>query len=244
MSARVAVLAAGAAAVLAFAVEPVTIAAFSGASPGAELPAPWSRVMLPRAKPAAITLVDDGGRTVLEVRAEAATGSATHRLAVDAAAASRLTWRWKVDRVVEAADLERKSGDDFAARVYVTFDVPAASLTFAERARIQIARLLYSVEVPAAALCYVWDNRYPAGTTRWNAYTSQVRMVVLQSGAARAGTWVDESRDVAADFRAAFGARYPGPVPRITGVAVSADTDQTGESVTAWFSDVKLAARP
>lgn len=223
--------------------EPAPIAAFSGASPGAELPAPWIRVTLPRAKPAAIALVDDGGRTVLEVRAEAATGSVAHRLAVDSAAPTRLAWRWKVDRVVESADLARRSGDDFAARVYVTFDVPAASLTFAERARIRIARLLYGVELPAAALCYVWDNRHPPGTARWNAYSSQVRMVVLESGAARAGSWVEESRDVAADYRAAFGERYPGPVPRLTGVAVSADTDQTGESVTAWFGDVRLEVK-
>jgi len=61
-------------------------------------------------------------------------------------------------------------------------------------------------------------------------------MIVLESGAARVSQWVHETRDVAADFRKAFG--FPqGPVPRITGIGASADTDQTGESVTAWFGD-------
>ena len=68
-------------------------------------------------------------------------------------------------------------------------------------------------------------------------------MVVLESGNARAGSWVAESRDVEADFRAAFGLPEKAAVPAIDGVALSADTDQTGESVTAWFGDVRLEPR-
>ena len=64
-------------------------------------------------------------------------------------------------------------------------------------------------------------------------------MIVVESGGARAGQWVAESRDVGADFLAAFGHRTRN-VPAITGVALSADTDQTGETVTAWFGDVAL----
>jgi hypothetical protein len=30
----------------------------------------------------------------------------------------------------------------------------------------------------------------------------------------------------------------------VTGIAAGNDTDQTGESVTAWFADFTLAARP
>jgi hypothetical protein len=32
-------------------------------------------------------------------------------------------------------------------------------------------------------------------------------------------------------------------VPRVTGIAVGNDTDQTGETVTAWFGDFRLEAR-
>ena len=64
-------------------------------------------------------------------------------------------------------------------------------------------------------------------------------MIVLQSGAARANQWVTESRDVAADFRAAFGS----DAPRVTGVAVGSDTDNTGERVTTWFGDLTIVQR-
>jgi hypothetical protein len=191
-----------------------------------------------RAEP---VLVDDGGVTVLELRAAAAAGSAVHRLDADPAVASRLAWRWKVDRVVRGADLARKQGDDYAARVYVTFDLPLAELPFITRTRIALARLLFGAELPSAALCYVWDNRHAIGTTAWNPYSDRVRMVVLRNGEANVGEWVLEARDVAEDFRAAFGPRAA--LPRLTGVAVSVDTDQTGETATAWFGDLALGPR-
>lgn len=219
---------------------PDAIAPFSAASPGGELPAGWALLTLPRIKPAEVALTAEGGATVLRVRAAAGASSVTHRLSADAARTPILSWRWKVDRVVANADLARREGDDYAARVYVSFDLPAERMTLAERVRLKLARLFYGDEVPAAALCYVWDNRHAPGTTAWNAYSSRVRMVVVSSGMESAGRWTSHTRDLAADFGAAFGA---GAVPRITGVAVSADTDQTGETVTAWFGDLVLGAR-
>ena len=230
-----------AAALLLGAAFPDAIAPFSASPSGAELPAGWLLLSVPGVRPPEVALVHDGAATVLRLRAEQAAGSVAHRLAADPSRTPVLSWRWKVDRVIEKADLARKDGDDYAARVYVSFDFPEERLAFTERARMKIAKLMYGTELPTAALCYVWDNRHPVGASAWNAYTSRVRMIVLSSGAHGAGSWVTQSRDVAADYVAAFGA---GPVPAITGVAVAADTDQTRETVTAWFGDLRLEARP
>ena len=241
---RAALLVALLASLAALAAGNASVTAFSTAAPGAALPAAWERVALTRGKPAAMTLVEDEGRTVARIRAEAAAGSLAHALEPAVAREARLRWRWKVDRVVAGADLAKREGDDFAARVYVTFELPDEALTLWERTRLALVRLVYGDRVPAAAICYVWDNKHPVGTSAWNAYTGQVRMVVVESGAERANTWRDAQRDVIADFRAAFGSRYPGALPRVNGVAVSSDTDQTGESVTAWFGDLVLERRP
>ena len=214
---------------------------FSAAQPGASLPPGWSILPLPRKKVPDFRLVRDAGVTVLHVHSEAAVGSALFRLRADPRA--RLSWRWKIDRTLAKGRLGFKEGDDFAARVYVSFDVPLESLTFADRTKMRIARLIYGPDLPAATICYVWDNHMPIGTNVWNPYTDRMRMVVLESGNARVGEWVEESRDVEADFRAAFGASWKGPTPAITGVAVSADTDQTQESVNAWFGDLRLEER-
>ncbi len=224
---------------------PFAVFAAAGAAFAAsELPAGWKLVTLPRVKPAIVEAAPDVGPDAIRIEASAAAASALRTLDADPAATPMLAWRWKVDRVVAGADLARKDGDDYAARVYVTFDVPFDSLSFGARTRIRLARLLYGADLPTAAICYVWDNRHPPGTTAWNAYTDQVRMVVVESGEANAGRWREEVRDLAADFRAAFGARHPGPVPRVTGVAVSSDTDQTGERVVAAFAGIRVERRP
>jgi hypothetical protein len=218
------------------------IAAFSHAR-GDAMPKPWTLVPLRGAAAARVEITRDEGRPVARITAQAASALLVHPLDADPEAAPLLRWRWKVDRVVAGADLRRREGDDYAARVYVTFAIPDASLTLWELARLRLARLFYGDAVPAAAICYVWDNVNPPGTTAWNSHSGQVRMVVVESGAGGTGRWSEVARDIAADYRIAFGERYPGPVPRVSGVAVSADTDQTGERVTAWFGDLTLEGR-
>lgn len=226
------------------ALDAAPVAPFSAAAPGAAMPPGWFVVTIPGHKAPEFALVpDEQGRTVLRVRADAAAGSLVHRL--EAEPRATLAWRWKVDHALDKARLGTKEGDDFAGRVYVSFDVPLASLAFAERTKVRIARLFYGDSVPTAAICYVWDNRNPPGTSVWNPYSGgRLRMVVLESGNARSREWVEEARDIDADFKAAFGAQWRQATPRITGIAVSADTDQTGESVTAWFGDLRLERQP
>ena len=235
-----AALALAAALPLASAAEPARLVAFSSATPGSTLPSGWRELVPPRVKPPRFDLVDDGGVTVLRVTSADAAGTVAQDLRVGLAGHPVLAWRWKVDRVLAGADLGTKRGDDFAARVYVFFDVPAAELPLAARIELAVARLLYGASLPSAAICYVWDNRHAPGTSRWSPYTDRVRMVVLESGPDRAGQWVAERRDLAADYRDAFGERAP--LHDASGVAAGNDTDQTGETATAWFGDFRLSA--
>ena len=232
------VLALAVAAPIALAADATALRAFSSAAAGGTLPAPWRLVVPPRTRAPEVALVDDRGTTVLRVRSQDAAGTAAHPLDIDPKTRPALAWRWKVDRVPPSADLASRQGDDFAARVYVFFDVPASRLPLAARVKLFLARLLYGEALPSTALCYVWDNRHPAGTSAWSPYTDRVRMIVLETGDARAGTWVDERRDLVEDYRAAFGAGAP--AARISGVAAGNDTDQTGETATAWFGDFRL----
>ncbi|HEX4943689.1 MAG TPA: DUF3047 domain-containing protein [Usitatibacteraceae bacterium] len=218
------------------------IAPFSQARPGQALPEGWRPLNLARIAPPEVALVEDGGVTVLRFRAVAAAGTVAHDLDSLPAQRPLLSWRWKVDRVVERGNLAEKSGDDFAARVYVFYDLPVSSLPFGARVKVLLARAIWGEKLPTAAICYVWDNRHAPGTSVWNPYTDRVRTVVLRSGSP--GAWVEEARDLEADFRAAFGSQWAGPAPRVTGIAIGNDTDQTGEAVTAWFGDFRLGARP
>ena len=100
-----------------------------------------------------------------------------------------------------------------------------------------MARVLHDPDLPAATLCYVWDGKAPAGTIVASSYTQRVRMVVVESGATRVNQWLAVARDVAADFKAAFGE----DAPAITAVAIATDTDNTGESAVAFYGDISFS---
>lgn len=212
---------------------------FSTLRPGQSLPLTFRFIPIPKVDKNVVSLVDDQGFTVLKVESNHSAGSIALPFSMDPQTTPILTWRWKVNRVLESADMEEKSADDFSGRVYVFFDVPLDSLSFMDRSKIRLARLIAGADVPTAALCYVWDNKHRIGFAHASPYTNRVQKFVLQSGAEKVGQWVIESRDVAADFRQAFGHEPP----RITGVAIGNDTDNTGEQVTTWYGDVQFQSK-
>ena len=146
---------------------------------------------------------------MLRARADASYANLVHELA-PATIATRLAWRWRIDQPVAGADLTRKSGDDVPARVCALFDLPLERLSAGDRFRIRLGRLLFDPKLPAAAICYVWDEKLAAGTWLANAYTDRVRMLVLRQGST--GRWFDESRDLRADFAAALNRGAARPV--------------------------------
>lgn len=217
------------------AVQPIT--PFSVAVAGAALPTPWRLSLLPNvARATRYDLVDDSGTVVLRARADASMATLVHPLRADPQALPFIAWRWKVANLLRNAALGSKAGDDFPARVYVLFDYDVTRLSLLDRAKIYFARRRYGPDVPAAALCYVWDGKAPVGTSLWSPYTDRVRVIVVESGAAHLGEWRAVQRDLVADFRAAFGEEPPA----ISGVAVASDTDNTGESALALFGDIRL----
>lgn len=223
------------------AAEAVAAMRFSVLSPGAPLPLEYRAYAFKgQARRTAYALVEDDGRTVLRARADSSTAGIIRDLRVAPAVLPRLTWRWKATRLPAKADLRTKAGDDYAARLYVTFDLQLAELPFGERFGVRVARILYGKDVPSAALCYVWATRAAVGTVAPNAYTGRVQMIVVESGAAQLGRWRAYERDIAADYRLAFGAEPP----PVSGVVVSTDTDNTGETAEAFYGDVTFKARP
>ncbi|MBK7813760.1 MAG: DUF3047 domain-containing protein [Rhodocyclaceae bacterium] len=179
------------------------------------------------------------GVAAVEAHAEKSMALLARPVAVDLQRTSILCWRWRVDAPLQTADMSTKAGDDYAARVYLSFEVPPDTLGLGTRLALKLARALRGDQVPDAAVNYVWDNTHAVGTWQANAYTDRARMLVLRSGAADAARWVTERRDVTADFARAFG-HAP---RRLTGLALASDTDNTGETAHAGFADFAFVER-
>lgn len=207
---------------------------------GAGIPKPWQAVPVSKKlKPTQYRIASRDGITGIEAVADSSMSLLARPLAVNLAATPVLCWRWRVDAPLQKADMARKSGDDYAARVYVALAIPPANMSFATRAKLRLARSIFGDAVPDAALNYVWDNRYPVGSTKPNAYTELTRMIVVESGPARAGRWVEARRDLAGDITRHFPDVQAQPVL----LAVASDTDNTGEQARAGFADFHLVAK-
>lgn len=203
-------------------------------------PAPWRVVRLDsKVPPTAYRQARIAGVGAIEARASGSMALLARPLAVDLDATPILCWRWLADAPVAKADMRRKAGDDYAARVYVAFDMPDAALGAGTLLKLGLARRLYGRDVPDAALNYVWDNRHAVGTRAKSAYTDRAELIVAETGAANAGRWVNERADIAADFARAFGGKSGRPIQ----LAIASDTDNTGAVARAGFADLHFVAR-
>ncbi|MGC8508295.1 MAG: DUF3047 domain-containing protein [Thiomonas sp.] len=223
--------------------EEVPMAPFSTNAPGGAQPEGWSAFRpAPKAPSTRYTLVEDEGVTVIEARADDSMSGLIHRTDVDLRRTPLLRWRWKIRHTIADANMDHKSGDDYAARLYVLFAVPHDELSFSLRAELAIARAIYGTDIPAAALNYVWDNSHAVGTMQPNAFTNRAMMLVTDSGNTRAGQWVSHTRDVAADFRRAFPDLARHGLPSVGAVAIATDADNTHGRATAWYGDITFLA--
>jgi hypothetical protein len=206
--------------------------------------APWRIVEFPGGKKPvtqfSITTLD--GEKVLKVHTDKSYGTLVHDLApLTLSGPALLRFRWRLDVPLLRTDLTKKSGDDSPVKVCALFDQPLESLSFYERNLWRVMRsAAHDPKLPADTLCYVWDHLLPTGTLLPSAFTKRLRMIVLNTGEKPLKQWVTHERDLAADFRAAFGAESP-TIPPLVGLGVEADADNTADTSTAYVGDLVLS---
>ena len=208
---------------------------FSAEAEGTGPPAGWQPLTFKKIeRHTRYSLVKDGESVVVKAVSEASSSGLTREIRIDPRDYPIIQWRWKVANVYKNGDVSKKEGDDYPARIYITFEYDAGKVGILEKAKYEAARLLYGRYPPIGAINYIWESRAPKGTIVPNPYTDRVRMVVTESGAERLNTWVTEERNLLEDYKAAFG-EEPSP---ISGVAIMTDTDNTKETATAYYGDI------
>ena len=165
-------------------------------------------------------LVEEDGARVLRGHARGTASILYREAEIDLGATPVLEWSWKVDRVYEMIDERARAGDDFPARLYVV---------------VRTGFLPWET----IAINYVWASTASPGESWPNPYTDKAVMIAVRGGPDEVGRWVRERRDVAADFRAAFGER----VERIDGYAIMVDGDNGDREAIAWFGELGFAPR-
>jgi hypothetical protein len=218
------------------------IARFSVNSPDVELPKGWQPWIINRVKAETIyDLVRDplSGQVVLHAISDRSASGLKQLLDVDPAERPLVAWRWRIVDLVVSADNQDRYSEDSPARLMLFFDGDVDGLPLHEKVLRETAQLLSGREMPYATLMYVWENRFPPGTVLASSFTGQVKMLVAGTGRDRIGTWKAFERNYVNDYRRAFG-HAPG---RLIGIGIMTDTDNTGESVEAFYGDIELRPR-
>lgn len=212
----------------------VEVGKFSEASEGAALPDGWKPLTFKKIPTQTkYEVIRDGGVTVVKASSEASASGLTKAVKIDPREYPIVRWRWKIENVLKNSDVHRKEGDDYPARLYITFEYDPDKVGFAKKLKYKAGRALFG-DIPIAALNYIWERNTPVGTIIENAFTEFAQMIVVENGPQKVGLWVDEERNLYEDYRQAFGEEPP----MINGVAIMSDTDNTKERATAYYGDI------
>jgi hypothetical protein len=214
---------------------------FSAAKPGDTLPEGWKPLMFKKIeKHTLYRLVKDEDTTVVKAVSDASASGLIREMTINPREYPVVQWRWKVENILKKGDVHRKEGDDYPARIYVAFQYDSSKIGFFEKAEYQAAKLLYGRYPPLGAISYIWEGGAPVGTVVSNPFTRRVKMIVVESGTEKQNQWVYERRNIYGDYLKAFGEEPP----LISGVAIMTDTDNTGESATAYYGDLEFTQGP
>ncbi len=207
---------------------------FSASQVGTALPDGWKPLTFKKIpKHTAYEVVKDGDVTIVKAVSEASASGLIKPVAIDPKEYPLVRWRWKIDNVLEHSDVALKEGDDFPARLYITFEYDRDKVSFSKMLKYKAGRALFG-DIPIAALNYIWETKTPVGTIVENAYTDFAKMVIVESGPQKVGMWIAEERNIYEDYKKAFGEEPP----MINGVAIMSDTDNTKERATAYYGDI------
>lgn len=196
----------------------------------------WHGVALPGKPATQYTRTTQSGRMAVSARAERSASMWRRTFDQPRLAVGEVSFSWWVPQVLQGANVADIEREDAAARVLFAFAGDAAKLPLRTRLMFELAEALSGEKPPYATLMYVYEASAPVGSVIINPRSDRIRKIVLDSGTAGLGRWRDHRRDLAADFRLAFG-EEPGP---LLAVALMTDSDNTRSLAEAWYGPVDL----
>jgi len=156
------------------------------------------------------------GKNVLKAESQGTASGLIKKIRVDLKKYPYLNWSWSIENRLDTKNERIKSGDDYAARIYVVVD----GGIFLWRTR---------------AVNYVWANEASKGEIWQNPFAGKRSMMVaLRNSQDKTSTWYIEKRNVYADLKRLFGA----DIGFIDAVALMTDTDNSHGQVVSYYGDI------
>jgi hypothetical protein len=219
----------------------VEAAGFSRLQPGAS-PEPWEAWLIVRGnKPTRYDIAQVDGVVALAAEGVEGGSGMWRKIRVDPRHNPLLEWRWRVPQPdPRSPPLTVTARASPLARLSVGFHGDVEKLDVEDRVKLRMAKALTVNGLPYASLLYVWMLNVPVDTVLHSPHTERVRLIVAESGAQRAGQWISVRRNVAEDFRRAFG-EEPGD---IVAVGLMTDHGDDGSRRRTFYGDITFRSAP
>ncbi len=161
-------------------------------------------------------IVTKDGVLLLEAVSRGSASGLIKKIRVDLLEYPFLNWSWQLGRPLDLFEEQRKSGDDFAARIYVI--VAAGIFPWNKK-----------------AVNYVWSGATPKDQVWPSPYAGKNSMMVaVRSGQDPAGKTYIEKRNIYADLKQLFGKE----IRYIDAVALMTDSDDSRGEALAYYGNI------
>ena len=198
------------------------------------------KLLLPGKKETTYLPAEENGRGILKVHAQSAASMLRQKIHVAPVALGKVRFSWKVTDLIAAADMGDRDLDDAPVRVVLAFDGDRSRFSAKNAMLSELTHALTGEPMPYAVMMYVWSKHRPIGTIIPSPRTDRIRKLVVETGSARLGQWVEFERDIQTDFERTFG-EAPGA---LVAMGVMTDTDNTHATVDAAYGPLSVILQP
>jgi Protein of unknown function (DUF3047) len=196
----------------------------------------WQAVPLPGKTATVYRWEQKEGRAAISAISDGSASMFRRSVSRPMQALGEVSFSWWVQEKPLQASVAHVDREDAAARVLFGFGGDISKLPLRTRMMFDLAEALTGEKPPYATLMYVWDASAPVGSVIVNPRSDRIRKIVVDSGRSELQRWREHRRDLAADFRLAFG-EEPGV---LSSIAVMTDSDNTRSRARSWYGPVEL----
>ena len=181
--------------------------------------------------------IDDNGTKAVRLHSKAALTFLGKSVDIDIRQFPLVSWKWRVENVLQGIDERTKQGDDHPIRIFFVFepDKSKQSTWFRFKRFLYLDRA-HGHPIGGRFTEYLWSSHLKAGDLINDPGKPWQKLMVVEGGAQNLGKWLEYRRNLYEDFKQLYG---EGPRSLIF-IAILNDTDQTGLEAVSFIADLKL----
>lgn len=178
-----------------------------------------------------------GGQPAVMLHSRAALTFLEKRVNIDLRQFPVVSWRWKVENVLEGINEKAPAGDDHPIRIFFVFEPDASrqSLWF------RLKRFLYLDRFHGHAMGgriteYLWSSHLPAREILPDPGKPWQKLMVLEGGREKLGQWLSYRRNLYEDVKNLYGEEPR----RLIFIGILNDTDSSGLEAVSYIADLRF----